>query len=90
MIRVKLYGPLREGLPREPLGVAGPTTVGVALLRLCQAHPGLRARLLDGRGRLLPHVVALVDGQNVWSRQGLDTSVPDLGTLVLLHPIEGG
>ncbi len=90
MIRVKLHGPLRHVARAVELELAAPVPAREVLAALCRRHPALRASLFDAEGCLPDHLVALLDGRNLHSLQGLDTPVPDGATLALVHPIEGG
>ena len=59
-------------------------------LRARRAVPGLRQKLLDGDGDLNRFVNAYVDGEDVRLRDGLDTSLPDGATVIVLPAMAGG
>lgn len=65
-------------------------TVGEVLTNLDSAHPGFKDKLLDGSGSLVRYVNVFVDDDDVRFLQGLDTPVPDGGTLSIMQAVAGG
>jgi molybdopterin synthase sulfur carrier subunit len=65
-------------------------TVGAVLDALEAAHPGFKAKLLDGEGRLVRYVNVFVDDDDVRFIDGLDTKVPDGGTIAIIQAVAGG
>jgi sulfur-carrier protein len=61
-----------------------------ALNALVEQYPGLRQKLLDGDGDLNRFVNAYVDGEDVRLRDGLDTSLKDGATVIVLPAMAGG
>lgn len=65
-------------------------TVRAVLSSLEGAHPGFNEKLLDGDGNLVRYVNLFVDDDDVRFMQGLDTPVPDGGTLSIMQAVAGG
>ncbi|WP_208027626.1 MoaD/ThiS family protein [Rhabdothermincola sediminis] len=65
-------------------------TVGEVLAALDAAHPGFRDKLLDDGGALVRYVNLFVDDDDVRFLQGLDTPVPDGGTVSIMQAVAGG
>jgi molybdopterin converting factor small subunit len=65
-------------------------TVGQLLDALEAAHPGFKAKLLDDDGKLVRYVNLFVDDDDVRFLDGLDTKVPDGGTLSIMQAVAGG
>lgn len=89
MVTIKLYGPLREVVRQAKLESKDSTTSEI-LTQLCEQHPRLKPLMFDDAGKFYSHYVILLDGQNVWSLNGLNTPVPDNSLISLVYPIEGG
>jgi molybdopterin converting factor small subunit len=56
---------------------------------LTQRHPALGARVL-GEGEIQPFVNVYVDGEDVRTRDGLETPVREGSTVILLPAMAGG
>ena len=65
-------------------------TVGEALNALDTAHPGFTDRLLDEVGALRRFVNVFVSDDDVRFLDGLDTSVPEGGTVAIVPAVAGG
>ena len=65
-------------------------TVGEVLTSLDGDHPGFKDKLLDDKGALVRYVNLFVDDDDVRFLQGLDTPVPDGGTLSIMQAVAGG
>ena len=65
-------------------------TAGQALADLLAQHPALRLHLVNGEGRLRPHINLFLDSSNVRNLQGLDTPLETSATLRLVPSIAGG
>jgi molybdopterin synthase sulfur carrier subunit len=61
-----------------------------ALSALVDQYPALRQKLLDGDGELNRFVNAYVDGEDVRLRDGLDTSLGEGSTVIVLPAMAGG
>ena len=57
---------------------------------LVDQYPGLRQKLLDGDGDLNRFVNVYVDRRTSASREGLDTSLRDGATVIVLPAMAGG
>jgi molybdopterin converting factor small subunit len=66
------------------------STVGEVLGALDAAHPGFREKLLDDDGALVRYVNVFVDDDDVRFLQGLDTPVPEGGTVSIMQAVAGG
>jgi sulfur-carrier protein len=65
-------------------------TVAEVLTSLESAHPGFKDKLLDDQGVLVRYVNLFVDDDDVRFLDGLDTPVPDGGTLSIMQAVAGG
>ncbi|MCC5951772.1 MAG: MoaD/ThiS family protein [Acidimicrobiia bacterium] len=65
-------------------------TVGEVLGNLDAAHPGFSDKLLDADGTLVRYVNLFVDDDDVRFMDGLDTPVPEGGTLSIMQAVAGG
>jgi len=65
-------------------------TVAAVLDSLESAHPGFKEKLLDEQGTLVRYVNLFVDDDDVRFLDGLDTKVPDGGTLSIMQAVAGG
>jgi molybdopterin converting factor small subunit len=68
---------------------ASGTTVRELLEDLATRLPALGARVYDD-GAIQPFVNVYVDGEDVRTRDGLDTPVADSSTVILLPAMAGG
>jgi sulfur-carrier protein len=64
-------------------------TVRELLDDLAAQHPALGARVVE-EGELQPFVNVYVDGEDVRTRDGLDTPVRESSTVILLPAMAGG
>jgi molybdopterin synthase sulfur carrier subunit len=64
-------------------------TVREVIEDLAERYPPLGDQLLDGGG-LAPHVNVFLDGEDVRTRDGLETPVRDGASLILLPAMAGG
>ena len=65
-------------------------TVAEVLSALESEHPGFKEKLLDDQGSLVRYVNLFVDDDDVRFLDGLDTPVPDGGTLSIMQAVAGG
>jgi sulfur-carrier protein len=65
-------------------------TVAEVLSALDGAHPGFKAKLLGDDGKLVRYVNLFVDDDDVRFLQGLDTPVPEGGTVSIMQAVAGG
>jgi len=86
---VRIPPTLREqtGGEREVLADGG--TVRELLNDLAVKFPALGARILDNGG-IAPFVNVYVEGEDVRTRDGLDTPVDEASTVILLPAMAGG
>ena len=89
MSLVRIPPTLREeaGGEREVLAEGG--TVREVLDDLTSRFPALGSRILDNGG-IAPFVNVYVEGEDVRTREGLDTPVGDASTVILLPAMAGG
>ncbi len=65
-------------------------TLREALDDLFRRHPGVRDGLIDHEGNLNRFVNVYVQNEDVRLGQGLETPVPDQGTIIVLPAMAGG
>ncbi|SEO25092.1 molybdopterin synthase sulfur carrier subunit [Halogranum amylolyticum] len=88
----KLFADLAElaGDRHVSVAVDDDATVGDALDSLLAAHPALADRVLDDDGDLRDHINVLRNGENVFSEDGLATTLETGDELALFPPVSGG
>ena len=69
---------------------AGGGNVGEVLRALTSAHPETSAQLFDAEGELNRYVNVYLNDEDVRVLQGLETSVSDGDTVVILPAMAGG
>ena len=65
-------------------------TVGEALADLAGRHPDIKRHLYEDHGGLRPFINVYLGEDNIKTREGLDTPVPDGAELMLVPAIAGG
>ena len=86
---VRIPPTLREDAGGEREVLAEGSTVREVLDDLASRFPALGARILDNGG-VAPFVNIYVEGEDVRTREGLDTPVGDASTVILLPAMAGG
>lgn len=66
------------------------TTAGEVMQSLAESYPALRPHLYSPKGELRQYVNLFIDGENIKSRQGLDTPVKPEDTIMLVPAVAGG
>jgi molybdopterin synthase sulfur carrier subunit len=87
--RVRIPPTLRDETAGEREVEAGGRTVRELLDDLTGRFPALRGRLLEDE-ELAPFVNVYVEGEDVRTREGLDTPVADGSQIILLPAMAGG
>jgi sulfur-carrier protein len=89
-VKVKIPTQLRAAAGGEgELELEG-GTVGEVLDALFDRHGELRDRLSDGDGALRRFVNVYVDGEDIRTRDGVETRVRESSTVILLPAMAGG
>ena len=86
---VRIPPTLRDEAGGERQVLAEGTTVREVLDDLRERYPALGARILDNGG-VAPFVNVYVEGEDVRTREGLDTPVGEASTVILLPAMAGG
>jgi molybdopterin synthase sulfur carrier subunit len=66
------------------------STVGEVLRSLAEEHPGTRSQLFSDGGELNRYVNVYLNDEDVRVLEGLETSVSDSDTVVILPAMAGG
>ena len=82
--------PLREFTAGRDTVQVEASTVGEALARAGDAHPGLVSRVLTPEGERRPFVNLFVGETSVRQMDGLDTRLSDGDTLHIIAAVAGG
>ena len=90
MATVKIPPVLRAQTDGEAEVVAQGGTVGDVLRALAARHPGTGEQLFSGGGELNLYVNVYLNDEDVRVLDGLDTSVSDADTVVILPAMAGG
>ena len=89
MATVRIPPPLRTETLGEPVVEASGGTVRDVLADLVSRFPSLGSRVIED-GDLARFVNVYVGGEDVRTREGLDTPVTDGDTVILLPAVAGG
>ena len=90
MANVKVPPVLRAQTGGESLVTAEGGNVGDVLRGLAEAHPGTEKQLFDSDGALNRYVNIYLNDEDVRVLDGLDTSVSESDTIVILPAMAGG
>jgi molybdopterin converting factor small subunit len=89
MASVRIPPPLRTETAGEPVVEASGGTVRAVLDDLASRFPSLGSRVLEN-GDVARFVNVYVGGEDVRTREGLDTPVAEDETIILLPAVAGG
>jgi molybdopterin converting factor small subunit len=90
MATIKIPPVLRPSVGGEKEVSAEGSDVGAVLRSLAEQHPQTQAQLFAGDGDLNRYVNVYLNDEDVRVLDGLDTSVGDADTLVILPAMAGG
>jgi|FLYL01.1.fsa_nt_gi molybdopterin synthase sulfur carrier subunit len=90
MATVRIPTPLRRLVGDRRTVEAHGTTVGELVEDLERRFPGVKARLVDGDGRIHSFVTIFVNDRDVRLLQGLQTPVPDDAEVSIIPAMAGG
>ncbi len=90
MPKVKIPPVLRAQTGGESLVEIGGSDIGGVLKGLAEAHPSVEKQLFDGDGALNRYVNVYLNDEDVRLLDGLDTSVAESDTVVILPAMAGG
>ena len=90
MATIKIPPVLRPSVGGEKEVEAGGENVGAVLAALAEQHPATETQLFSGEGQLNRYVNVYLNDEDVRVLDGLDTSVGESDTLVILPAMAGG
>jgi len=90
MATVKIPPVLRPSVGGEKEVQADGGDVGAVLRSLAEQHPATESQLFSGEGQLNRYVNVYLNDEDVRVLDGLDTTVGDGDTLVILPAMAGG
>ena len=90
MATIKIPPVLRPSTSGEKEVTAGGGDVGAVLRALAEAHPQTESQLFGPDGDLNRYVNVYLNDEDVRVLEGLDTSVGETDTLVILPAMAGG
>lgn len=90
MAKVRIPAPLRKLTGDQRVVQASGTTLVDLVEDLERRFPGMRARLVDGDGRVHSFVNIFVDDQDVRFLQGLDTPLGEEAEVAIIPAMAGG
>ncbi|MGZ4279002.1 MAG: ubiquitin-like small modifier protein 1, partial [Solirubrobacteraceae bacterium] len=90
MATIKIPPVLRASVGGEREVAADGSSVGEVLTALAEAHPETRGQLFGAEGELNRYVNVYLNDEDVRVMDGLDTTVSDSDTLVILPAMAGG
>ena len=90
MATIKIPPVLRPAVGGEKEVQAGGKTVGAVLTSLADQHPSTQTQLFSPDGQLNRYVNVYLNDEDVRVLDGLDTSVGERDTLVILPAMAGG
>ena len=86
---IRIPPTLRAETGGEKQVVADGETVRDLVVDLVERFPGLRTQIMED-GELAPFVNVYVEGEDVRTLDGLETTVDDAATVILLPAMAGG
>lgn len=89
-VTVRVPGPLRRLTDGKPEVEVEGTTVGQALVRLDELHPGFKARLYDDTGQLRQFINIYLNDSDIRFGQGLETPIAENDELSIVPAVAGG
>lgn len=89
-VRVKIPTPLRTLTDGSGEVTVDGSTIAEVIEQLEDAHPGMRARLLDDSGALRRFVNVYLEDEDVRFLDGIITAVPDGASLSIIPAVAGG
>ena len=90
MSTIKIPPVLRDSVGGAKEVEAEGRTVGEVLRSLAERHPATRSQLFSEDGELNRYVNVYLNDEDVRVLEGLDTSVSDADTVVILPAMAGG
>ena len=90
MATIKIPPVLRPSVGGEKEVQASGGTVGDVLRGLAEQHPSTQSQLFSGDGQLNRYVNVYLNDEDVRVLDGLETSVGEADTLVILPAMAGG
>jgi molybdopterin synthase sulfur carrier subunit len=90
MATIKIPPVLRPSVGGEKEVSASGDDVGAVLRALAEEHPATQSQLFSGEGQLNRYVNVYLNDEDVRVLDGLDTSVGETDTLVILPAMAGG
>jgi molybdopterin converting factor small subunit len=90
MATVRIPPVLRPAVGGEKELTAGGASVGEVLQAVARAHPDTQSQLFGSDGQLNRYVNVYLNDEDVRVLEGLDTSVSEADTLVILPAMAGG
>jgi sulfur-carrier protein len=90
MATIKIPPVLRPTVGGEKEVQAGGDTIGAVLRALADQHPGTQSQLFSEDGQLNRYVNVYLNDEDVRVLGGLDTSVGESDTVVILPAMAGG
>jgi molybdopterin converting factor small subunit len=90
MAKIKIPPVLRPSVGGEKEIIAGGADVGAVLRALAEQHPATQTQLFKDDGSLNRYVNVYLNDEDVRVLKGLETSVGESDTLVILPAMAGG
>ncbi len=89
-VEVRIPAPFRRLTGNRPRVRGSGVTIGLLLADLDTQFPGLSSILLDEQGGIPPHIKVYVNGQEISSRDGMDTELKDGDEVAIIPATAGG
>ncbi len=90
MATVKIPAPLRKLTGDQRAVQATGKTLAEVINDVDRQFPGIKARVLDGEGKIHSFVNIFIDEQDVRFHQGLATPVPETAEVAIIPAMAGG
>ncbi len=90
MATIRIPPVLRPAVGGEKELTAGGSSVGEVLRAIAEAHPDTQSQLFGADGELNRYVNVYLNDEDVRVLEGLETSVGETDTLVILPAMAGG
>lgn len=92
MVELRLYQEMRKvvGNNKIEFQIGEGKAIRDILKELVKRFPSLKGKIFDEKGKLNGYVNVFINGRNVMTKEGLDTTVCDEDRIALFPPVGGG
>lgn len=90
MPQIEFTSQLAQHVECPPVQQVEAATLEEALAKTFADYPRLREYMLDGQGKMRPHIAVFVDGEMLRNRNDLGISLADRSEIFVMQALSGG